>query len=334
MKALFVPADRNELATSTPATQGMNRDLLTEVEATAAALSNLYALLVVRNGCIVLEHYHQNRTAATQNHIRSITKSIVSALVGIAIDRGIIEGVHTRVSDCLPEFEPRDGDARKKQITIEHLLTMTAGFQWDETIQDKEWFSSATFAAAYDALERSLAHEPGTTFNYDSPAADLLTVILTRAARQDAQAFADEYLFAPLGITHVAWEQDPAGYYRGSAGISMRPRDLAKFGLLYLQHGTWDGKQVVSGEWIAQSTTTRVIVNEYLNYGRLWWVKQTEAMHRFSGLGYGGQHLIIAPQQQLVVVANYQWRVPFDIALQQRTDFTNQIFTKIIEAAS
>jgi CubicO group peptidase (beta-lactamase class C family) len=334
MEALFAPADDHELPTSTPAAQGMKPVLLAEVEATAAHLSNLYALLVVRNGCIVLEQYYQNRTPTTQNHIRSITKSVVSALVGIAIDRDIIEGVHTRVLECLPEFEPRDADARKKQITIEHLLTMTAGFQWDETIQDKEWFSSTTLAAAYDALERSLAHEPGATFNYDSPAADLLTVILTRAARQDVQTFAVEHLFAPLGITQVAWEQDPAGYRRGSAGISMRPRDLAKFGLLYLQHGMWNGKQVISREWIAQSTNARVIVNDYLSYGRLWWVNQTEAIHRFGGLGYGGQHLIIAPQQQLVVVANYHWRVPFDIALQQRTDFTDQIFTKIIESAS
>ncbi|HET9222087.1 MAG TPA: serine hydrolase [Roseiflexaceae bacterium] len=334
MKAPTAPADDHELPVSTPAAQGMNPIRLAEVEAISARHSNLYGLLVARNGCIVLEHYHRNKTPATQNHIRSITKSIVSALVGIAIDRGIIESVHARVSDYLPEFEPRDADARKKQITIEHLLTMTAGFQWDETIQDKEWFSSATRAAAYDALERSLAHEPGTTFNYDSPAADLLTVMLTRAARQNAQTFAVEHLFAPLGITHVVWEQDPAGYYRGSAGISMRPRDLAKFGQLYLQHGTWNRKQVLSREWIAQSTIARVIVNDYLSYGRLWWVKQTESIHRFSGLGYGGQHLIIAPQQQLVIVANYRWRVPFDVALQQRTDFTNQIFTKIIEAAS
>jgi len=331
---------RHELPLSTPAEQQMNEAIMCAAAEAATRLSNLLAYVVVRNGFLVCEHYYRGGTAATKHHIRSVTKSIMSALVGIAVDRGMITSVETRILDYFPDYHTGDSD-RKSTITLDHLLTMTAGFEWNELTFDAEaskavsdWFSGGKQAALYDALQRPLANEPGTVFTYDSPAADLISVILTRAAHQDVRGFAVAHLFGPLGITDFAWEVDPAGFERGSAGLVMRPRDVAKFGQLYLQAGRWEDQQLISPAWVETSTVSQVGLGEGHGYGRLWWVTDGGPIRFSCGVGYGGQLLFVVPSHQLVVVATHEWRdIGGETAVKQSTDFYNQVFVRVVESA-
>ena len=307
----------------------MNIKALTDAEKAAAGLSNIRSFLVMWDGSVVSENYYAGTTAATPHHVRSITKSIVSALVGIAIDKGIIHGVDDKVVDYIPELKAQDNDIRKQQITLRHLLTMISGFGWEET---GEWFFSDTLSALSDAWDRPLVGNPGEVYNYDSASTDLLTVILTRAANQEAQAFAIENLFAPLDITNFEWEKDPAGYHRGSAGLVMSAQDLAKIGQLYLQKGQWDKREILSSEWIEQSVAQHVRVNNVVSYGYLWRSRQVGSIRLYYGMGYGGQYLMVVPDLKLIVVANHNWRVSGEEADQQKYAFTDRVFDPMVAA--
>jgi CubicO group peptidase (beta-lactamase class C family) len=304
-------------------------ELIAAAEKAAAGLPNIRAFLVLWNGSVVSENYYGGTTAATRHHVRSITKSIVSALVGIAIDRGILHSVNDLVLAYIPELESQGDDVRKNQITIGHLLTMTSGFRWEET---GAWFFSDTLAAISDAWRRPLAVNPGEGYHYDSASTDLLTVVLTRAARQDARSFLIDTLFTPLGITDFEWERDPAGYYRGSAGLVMRAQDVAKIGQLYLQKGRWDERQILSPVWIDQSFAQQVRVNQVVSYGYLWRSRQIGSIRHYYGMGYGGQYLMVVPTLNLVVVAIHPWQVSQEQADQQKLGFTDQVFDPLVQA--
>jgi CubicO group peptidase (beta-lactamase class C family) len=263
------------------------------------------------------------------HHVRSVTKSIVSLLIGIAIDRSLIRSVKDKVLDYIPQLEPRDYDPRKKQITLQHLLTMTSGFAWEET---GAWFSSDSLAAISDAWDRPLAGNPGEVYNYDSASTDLLTVILARAANQEVKAFAIENLFAPLDITDIEWERDPAGYHRGSAGLVMRARDLAKVGQLFLQKGQWNKHRIVSSEWIDESIAQQVRVNDLVSYGYLWRSRQVDSIRHYYAMGYGGQYLMVVPNLDMVVVAIHKWRVSGEEADRQKYAFTDRVFDPMVKA--
>ncbi|HEU0297205.1 MAG TPA: serine hydrolase [Anaerolineales bacterium] len=306
----------------------MNLELVADAEKAAADLPNIRSFLVMWNGSIVSENYYGGMNAATPQHIRSITKSIVSALIGIAIDKGILHSVNDKVLDYVPELKSQDNDERKQHVTVRHLLTMTSGFMWEET---GEWFFSDTLSAISDAWRRPLARNPGEIYNYDSASSDLLTVVLARAANQEAKTFMIENLFAPLEITDFEWEKDPAGYHRGSAGLIMRAPDLTKIGQLYLQKGQWKGRQIVSQEWIEQSTAEQVRVNALVSYGYLWRSRQVGAIRHHYGMGYGGQYLMVVPGLNIVVVASHEWQVPYQMADQQKYDFTDRVFDPMLK---
>jgi CubicO group peptidase (beta-lactamase class C family) len=148
------------------------------------------------------------------------------------------------------------------------------------------------------------------------------------------QRFAVAHLFGPLDITDFAWEVDPAGFQRGSAGLVMRPRDVAKFGQLYLQAGRWENQQLISPAWVETSTVSQVGLGDDHGYGRLWWVTDGETIRFFGAVGYGGQLLFVVPSHQLVIVANHEWRdVGGKTAVKQSTDFYNQVFARVVESA-
>ncbi len=237
------------------------------------------------------------------------------------------------IAGLLPEFDWQAEDERKRRITLRHLLTMTAGFAWDEEALEATvaWFFGGGQAALYDALRRPLAHEPGTTFNYDSPAADLAASVLARAIGQDLRSFADEALFGPLDIADYDWEVDPAGFYRGSAGLALQARDVAKIGQLYLQGGRWQGRQIVPLAWVDLSTQTHVALGDGAGYGLLWWIRETERLRHFSAVGFGGQLLLVVPAQQLVVVAQHEWwQIAAETAARNTNDFYNDVFLPLV----
>ena len=302
-----------------------------QLEEAVAATSNLRALLVLQHGVVQYDYYRSDTTPETLLHGRSITKSIVSALVGIAIGQGLIRSVHDKVLDFFPDYAVKTDDMRKHEITLDHLLTMTSGFAWDN---DVSWYDEGAPAAVDAALDRPLWHAPGLVFNYDSPAVDLLTVILSRVAQKPARTYAAENLFHPLDITRFEWERDPAGYDRGSAGLAMRPMDVAKFGQLVLQQGVWNGSSIIPQDWLEESTRSRIRTPEGAGYGRSWWVEGEGSARQFSAIGYCAQYLTVIPRLALVVVANHDVILSESVADQLEHTFTSLILRRIIKAAA
>ena len=284
---------------STPEEQGLNSEILQDGVAHLSENSKIYSLILLRNDVIVVEKYfHKGRINRAAN-IQSVSKSILSALVGIAIREGYIESVDQKVAEFLPECFAAVDDPRKKEVTLRDLLTMRSGFAWEDNITGlpgDDWVQAA--------LAFPLASPPGRTFNYSTISSHLMSVVLTRASGMSTCEFAYRYLFDPLGITVENWYLDPQGYALGGGGMFITPREMAKFGLLYLHRGEWAGVQVVPAEWVAESQGSRVVVSAPANvrYGYYWWQHVVGGYGVHSALGYGGQNINIIPGLNMVLV--------------------------------
>jgi CubicO group peptidase (beta-lactamase class C family) len=265
---------------------------------------NVHSLVLVRNGEVFLEAYFYPYDGSTYHDVASVTKSVMTTLIGIAVDQGKIDLDETMLS-FFPDQSVANLDARKEQITVRHLVSMTSGFSCtarpsettlEEMMASPDWVQFA--------LDRPMAAEPGTRFVYDSPGMHLLSAILQRATGMTALEFARENLFEPLGITDVHWVADPQGYYRGSGALSLHPMDSAKLGLLFLQKGRWEERQIVSSDWVSEATTqhaeTGIDYGEDYGYG--WWVSREELVY-FSADGSGGQRILAVPPMNLVLVS-------------------------------
>jgi len=294
---------------STPEEQGLDSEILDEGIAYLAKNKGVYSLIIARNGVIVVEKYfHAGRINHAAN-TQSVTKSILSALVGIAIREGYIESVDQKVSEFLPEYFTDVDDPRKQELTLRHLLTMRAGFDWPDNLVSG--LSGEDWAQA--ALARPLASPPGRTFAYNSVSSHIISIVLTRATGMSTCEFAYRYLFDPLGITVENWFLDPQGHALGGTGLFITPREMLKFGLLYLNRGEWAGVQVVPAEWVTESQGTRVVVSGPANvrYGYFWWQHGAGGHRVNSALGYGGQNINIVPDMNLVMVTTADsWGIP------------------------
>ncbi|NMB58765.1 MAG: serine hydrolase [Chloroflexi bacterium] len=265
---------------------------------------NLYSILIQQGGTIVYEKYYRGHTAVTYTHVFSVTKSVMSALVGIALDKGKIQSLDQPIADYLPEYFPDPDKYNKKEITIRHALTMTSGqTPTDQTLN--RWMSSPDWFAY--TIDQPKDFPAGQKFSYNTGLTHLLSGVITRASGMSTKDFADRYLFGPLGITNYRWETDPKGYYGGGHLLYLTPRDMAKFGQLYLQKGMWNDVQVVPQAWVDESTRSQVKVDDITSYGYLWWVystydsKNKKALPAFAAHGMGNQHIIVIPERDLVV---------------------------------
>lgn len=262
------------------------------------------SLLIVRHGELVYEKYFFSFNKPERRvPIYSITKSFLSALVGIAIDQGQLDSLDHKVIEYFPEYFYSDTDPRMSQVTLRDLLTMSAGFVWleDGEIEDR-WAESGNLVEA--SINLKLQDTPGTGFTYSSANTQLLSASLTEIIDEPLRDYAQRNLFSPLGIqpTDWSWGVDDHGYYLGGWGMNLRPRDVARVGYLYLNDGYWDGKQVISKEWVRQSTSAQINAFAGADYGYLWWVHPGEDPSIFEAIGYGGQSLYIVPSLDLVVV--------------------------------
>ena len=303
--------------TSTPEAQGIDSARLARLfEQIESGNHNIHSVVIVRHGVLVAEAYRAPHTPDTLHHIMSCTKSFTSALIGIAIAQGAIQGVDQRVLDFFPDRTPANLDAAKRNMTLENLLTMSGGFEWpggmledpslDELWRSEDWVQFM--------LDRPLSDPPGSRFVYNTGGSHLLSAILQQATGLTEAAFAREALFTPLGITDWRWQTDPQGINTGGWGLRITPRDMAKFGYLYLHGGQWDGQQVIPAEWVADSTRAQITTGVQgmpASYGYQWWI-EGEA---FAALGYGGQHIIVLPDRDMVVIftsglPTTSWAVP------------------------
>lgn len=277
------------------ATEGV-RD---ELAALVAREPTLHSVTVTRGGEVVFEHYAKGWAADDFHFLNSCTKTVVSALVGIAVADGLLD-VLQPLGDLLADV-PSD----KVQIRLHHLLTMTSGIDWPQYGADN---ISDRMCATEDwvgfILDQPVAAPPGQVTNYSNGDSHLVAAIVTRALGRPLADFATERLFAPLGITNFRWDSDPAGISRGPAGLHLRPLDMAKIGTLYLQRGATRGRQVVSSEWVEQSWTphTRMpTIGGAAGYGYYWWIYPRADL--YEAWGGAGQRVAVLPAIDTVVVA-------------------------------
>jgi CubicO group peptidase (beta-lactamase class C family) len=254
---------------------------------------NVHAMLVVRNGRLVSEAYFYPYSAEDAVNIHSCTKSVLSALVGIAIKEGSLRSVDQKVLEFFTGVPIQNMSAQKQKITIRHLLTMSPGLAVRHPDDDMK----ASTDWVRHVLDLPMAEEPGSRFNYSDATAHLLSAVLQKATGMSAMDYATSRLFEPMGIT-ASWPSDPQGVSMGFSEINMTPRDMAKIGLLYLNKGMWDGRQLVPSAWIAESTTRKIATGGGDDYGYLWWCPEGS----YQARGAGEQYIVVAPSMNVVAV--------------------------------
>ncbi|ROZ62007.1 serine hydrolase [Ramlibacter sp. WS9] len=281
-----------------PQAHGLDPARVAALPATLKAqVPRLKGLVVTRNGELLFEYYREGYGPDDLHNVASVAKSLASALVGIAVEEGHIKSLDQKAAALLPAAMLPAGDSRFADVTVRHLLTMSSGLRKDER---GGWSKAGTI------VKRPMAAVAGAVFDYDSGPSHLLSVILTERTGMSAAQYAEKKLFAPLGIARYNWLGDDEGYSYASHDAYMTPRDMARFGQLYLQGGAWNGRQVVPAAYVAESVRKQVAtrLSDAPEYGYLWWpTLSTADTPAYSAVGYGGQYIFVVPRQSLVVAA-------------------------------
>jgi CubicO group peptidase (beta-lactamase class C family) len=267
------------------------------------------SVVVVRNGYIVFEEYPNPVYDKDMPHIiHSITKSFVSSLLGIAIREGLIEGVDQKFVDLFPERTIQNLDSRKESITLENVLTMSVGMEWNEwkyayTDARNDYIKAVYYSSdpVQYVLDLPMMEDPGVRWNYNGGTSHLLSALVSEVTGYDTLEYAKKFLFAPLGITQSRWDADRHGIRYGGGGLYLTPRDMAKFGYLYLNNGMWEGEQIVPADFVAKATKTHFAVDAYTGYGyQSWWICRDTGVYYAAGLY--GQRIYVDHELDLVVV--------------------------------
>jgi CubicO group peptidase (beta-lactamase class C family) len=288
---------------------------------------NIHSIVIVKDDQLVFEEYFQGYTWSygadqykgdlvdfdrdTIHNLASVTKSFTSALLGIAIDQGLIGGVDDALFDYFPEYEELL-EGEKDAITLEHLLTMTSGIEWNEMevpysnrTNDLVRLFSELDPVGY-ILEKPLVAQPGSDWYYSGGNTNLLGDLIRTATGVRMDHFAEENLFEPLGITTFEWDYISPYMVHASGNLKLRPRDLAKFGYLFLNGGEWDGERIISEEWVRESTVERMSLSNTVGYGYQWWLSTyqsgSKTFEAFHASGWGGQEIVVFPSLDMVVV--------------------------------
>lgn len=268
--------------------------------------------------------------------MQSVTKTVTSVVIGTAVARGEFPSLDTPVLRFFDPAAVANVDDRKQRLTIRHLLTMTAGLDWNEELPYDDPANSCTLMEASAdwvrfAVDRPMAAEPGTAFNYNSGASQLLAHIFRAATGRDIEEYAAAHLFAPLGIRQWFWKRIPTGLADTEGGLYLRPHDLARIAYLFLRNGAWEGRTVVTPEWVRRSVAPAVAVSPTgVKYGLKWWLYPYgpgDSRLAWAGSGFGGQMPIVFPDLELVVVFT-GWNI-----LPGRPHLTHRIVIDRIRAA-
>jgi hypothetical protein len=310
------------LPTATPQAKGVDAAKLEAARAAGDSLPALLSLLVWRDGALVAEHYFHGGQRDSAFNVKSVSKSVLSAIAGLAVRDGLID-LERPIARYLPEYfsppAPVDGrmfkaevarhDSTRRLITPRHLLTMTTGQGWDENGTITMAFLVSSEPVRMGA-ELPMVAAPGTRYNYNTGATHLLAAVLHRVTGGDLVGYARAHLFEPLGIAVRRWEVDPQGVPMGGSEMFFTARDLIRFGVLYLQKGRIEGRQVVPERWVDSSLARHQTVTAPTftgmipgldGYGLLWWRRSAGSQQMFCALGFGGQYVMIVPERRLVV---------------------------------
>lgn len=298
--------------TAEPEAQGMDSAALAHT-IDAFRSRDVKSVVIIRNGYLVAEAYEESAGADTPQNVYSVTKSVTSALAGIALSEHKLKSVEQPIAEFFPELSL---EPVKSEIRMKHLLSMTSGLEW---IDDHNQASEAMMYSTdwiRSILEHRAGFKPGAKFNYSNGDAHLVSAVLHKATGESLLDYAKSRLFAPLGIKNVKWNPDPQGYSIGAWAMALTVRDMAKLGLLYLKEGRWDGKTIIPKHWIRESLTKRAWLNyadgRHGGYGYFWWLKPlagrlfggvTKQYDTFYAAGSYGQRIFVVPALQLIVAA-------------------------------
>lgn len=298
----------------------------------SSKFNNIAGVLAIHKGKIVLEKYFNNHNINDTFHVASVTKSIISALISIAIDNGYIKSINEKALDFFPEYDDLYNNECRQSVTLKHLLTMTAPYDFPDWNEPFEKFCSSPDWTKY--ILNSLGKNGNLgDFKYSTQGAHLVSCILTRTTHKSAREFANEYLFSPLGMNILpdyktkavdfdylfgkdlkGWPHDPSGNSTGGWGLNLTLRDMALFGLLYLNDGFYNGREIVPKVWVQQSTSPfsdkKVFAEN--KYGYLWWINNYGSLYCYSAVGDGGNIITCVPEKELVVAVSAEFPRPIE----------------------
>jgi CubicO group peptidase (beta-lactamase class C family) len=320
------------LTQSSPAEAHLDPKMLSTMEQAVrhGDFPKVSSVVILRNGKLAYETYFEG-DANTLRDTRSATKTITSALVGMAIQQHHIDSIQTPILPFFPGYQPQNPDPRKAKITVEDLLTMSSPLECDDdnefsrgneermyALEDWSHFFLDLPMGGQMRLPGATPPKYGRRFSYCTAGVFTLSPILQQATGQAVDVYARQNLFAPLGIENAAWVYSPLGLVQTGGGLRLSSRDLAKFAQLYLNDGTWNGKRLLASDWIKQSTTPHVEADadEATEYGYLWWLKTFKSKDgklypSFWMSGNGGNKVVAIPSLNAVIVitsTNYNSR--------------------------
>jgi len=263
-------------------------------------IGTVQSLMIEKDGTLLYEEYQNGMNRNTTTNIKSASKSVLSLLVGIAIDEGYLENTDQTIGEFFPDYFARNPNPQKESLTVKNLLTMRSGLETTSFQNYGRWVLSDNWVTY--ALDQPFEEEPGGRMVYSTGTSHLLSVILTRATGMSTRAFADEHLFGPLNIRIGGWDRDPQGYYMGGNNLALSPLSLLKIGRLVLNNGSYEDEQIVPASWISESTTiyTRSNYNDY-DYGYLWWQRRVAGRTVIFAWGNGGQYIMLLPELNAVI---------------------------------
>ncbi len=277
----------------------VDRALFKSALAKAATMPRLHSLLISYDGQLVVEEYFNGQNPNRRANVKSVSKTIMSALIGIAIDQGHIAGLQQPVAEYYAELID---DEAKRGITVGHLLSMRAGLETTSFYNYGAWVLSPDWVAFQ--LRQPLLAAPGSRMIYSTGYTHLLSAILTEATGQSTYRFARDALARPLGFELAEWPRDPQGIYFGGNNMELTPRQMLEFGELYLNGGRADERQVIPADWVETSLTpvVRSRRDSARQYGYGWWTRKMAGVDTAFAWGYGGQFILLAPDLDLVIV--------------------------------
>jgi CubicO group peptidase (beta-lactamase class C family) len=293
---------------------------------------NAKSLLIVKNNRLIFETYCRNTGDRDRyGHVASVTKSVTSLMFGIVLAEGYIDSIGHRLYDIMPDKFP--SDEQKQSITLEHLLTMRSGISFDNDDFSYEILAEKPDDPIKYILKKSTYAMPGETFYYRDCDPHLISYTIQRLTGKTLAQWAEERLFSPMGIENYYWEADHTGITTGPFGLYLIPRDMAKIGQLVLNHGQWQGVQLLDSSWISLSTRKQVDVEEqtepYIyHYGYYWWI--IPRWQAISAWGTGGNYIFIRPQQNLIIVMTSMADVDGDLFKQSLSTF-EELITPLLE---
>jgi|WetSurMetagenome_2_1015567.scaffolds.fasta_scaffold167140_2 CubicO group peptidase (beta-lactamase class C family) len=278
----------------------------------------VHSLIIIKNDSVIFEKYFNGYSREKKHALYSVTKSFTSALMGICLQKGYISSIEEPILDFFPQYQGTiaNYDSLKEKITIADLLTMRAGFSWDEWSIPYSNSDNLIFKMTNSnnwvkfVLDQPMAYVPGTHFTYNSGVSNILSAIITKATGKSAKTFAEENLFNHLGIKDLSWDNSATNVSVGGWGLSLRPIDMVKFGQLYLHKGRWNDVQIIPENWVEESIQPHCQANKWCDYGYQWW-RYGKAMERpdvlpvadvFFASGRGEQYIWVLPSYNAVAV--------------------------------